>query len=61
MSKTASGQSGKVKGPPVFMLNNKRQATYPQTELAVVGEQAAFVLVVLVRKQTLEGWGTSWL
>lgn len=45
MSKTASGQSGKVKGPPVFMLNNKRQATYPQTELAVVGEQAVFVLV----------------
>lgn len=45
MSKTASGQSGKVKGPPVFMLNNKRQATYPQTELAVVGEPAAFVLV----------------
>lgn len=65
MSKTVSGQLGKVEGPPVLMIN--KGPGYSPTEHAVVGEQVgqmilAFVLVLnrLRRGGALPGCEGVW-
>lgn len=62
MSKTASGQLGKVKGPPVFMIN-KGPGYSPTNRACSCGgtgrpNDSSFCAC---SKQALKGWGTSWL